>query len=62
MGLAVAFEYASSPSESTSAPVSSIQSRPVIPRSKRPSATYPGISWGRRMRTSSTRGSSMVAR
>ena len=39
--------------------VSSIQSRPVIPRSNSPSATYSGISWGRRMRTSETRGSSI---
>src|SRR5579863_1333632 len=39
IGRSVVFEYASSPSETTSAPVSSIQSRPVMPRSKRPSAT-----------------------
>ena len=39
MGLAVAFEYWSVPSEVTALPRSSIQSRPVIPMSNRPSAT-----------------------
>ena len=39
MGLAVSLEYDSSPSDRTSAPVSSIQSRPVMPRSNFPSAT-----------------------
>ena len=38
-GRALAFEYSSSPSETTSAAVSSIQSRPVTPRSNIPSAT-----------------------
>ena len=38
-GLAVAFEYFNSPSDSTWLEVSSIQSRPVMPRSKSPSAT-----------------------
>ncbi len=38
-GLVVALEYDSSPSETTSLPRSSMQSRPVMPRSKRPSAT-----------------------
>ena len=61
IGREVAFEYCSSPSDSTSLAVSSIQSRPVMPRSNSPSATYIGISCGRRMRTSSMRGSSMVA-
>ncbi len=60
-GLAVAFEYFSSPSDSTLLLVSWIQSRPVMPMSKSPSATYTGISCGRRMRTDSMRGSSMVA-
>ena len=36
----------SSPSDTTSLAVSSTQSRPVMPRSNRPSATYCGISWG----------------
>ena len=35
----VAFEYESSPRETTLLPRSSMQSRPVMPRSKRPSAT-----------------------
>ena len=39
IGLAVAFEYWSWPSETTSTPRSSTQSRPVMPRSKRPLAT-----------------------
>ena len=38
-GSLVALEYGSSPSEATSAPVSVIQSRPVMPKSNRPSAT-----------------------
>ena len=38
-GLSVAFEYRSSPSEVTAEEVSSTQSRPVMPRSKSPSAT-----------------------
>ncbi len=62
MGLAVAFEYCRTPRDVTALPRSSIQSRPVMPTSKRPSATYSGISWGRRIRTSATRGSSMEAR
>src|SRR5215210_3827090 len=33
-----------------------------MPRSNCPSATYRGISWGRRMRTSATRGSATVPR
>jgi len=61
-GLDVDFEYGSSPRETTLLPRSSMQSRPVMPRSKRPSDTYTGISWGRRMRTSLMRGSSMPAR
>ena len=39
IGLAVAFEYCRAPSVVTSLPRSSIQSRPVIPTSNRPSAT-----------------------
>ena len=35
-GLAVTLEYFSSPSETRSAPVSVIQSRPVMPRSNSP--------------------------
>ena len=35
-GLVVTLEYFSSPSETRSAPVSVIQSRPVMPRSNRP--------------------------
>ena len=35
-GSAVALEYFSSPSDATSAPVSVIQSRPVMPRSNSP--------------------------
>ena len=35
-GCEVALEYCSSPSETTSASVSAIQSRPVMPRSNRP--------------------------
>jgi len=35
-GFAVTFEYRSSPSDTRSAPVSVIQSRPVMPRSKSP--------------------------
>ncbi len=35
-GCDVALEYCSSPSDTTSASVSEIQSRPVIPRSNRP--------------------------
>ena len=58
----VALEYCNSPSDTTLAPVSVIQSRPVMPKSNSPSATYSGISWGRKIRTSDTRGSSMVAR
>ena len=61
-GRLVAFEYCSSPRISTSLAVSSTQSRPAMPRSNSPSATYTGISWGRRIRTSSMRGSSTVAR
>jgi hypothetical protein len=61
IGSDVALEYLNSPSETTSLDVSSIQSRPVIPMSNNPSATYTGISCGRRMRTSATRGSSIVA-
>ena len=61
-GFDVAFEYLSSPRLSTVLEVSSTQSRPVIPMSNSPSATYTGISWGRRIRTSATRGSSIVAR
>ena len=38
-GRLVAFEYCSSPSVTTLLPVSSIQSRPVMPMSNRPSAT-----------------------
>ena len=38
IGSDVALEYCSSPSETTSLPVSSTQSRPVMPMSKRPSA------------------------
>ena len=60
-GLEVALEYWSSPRDSTWLEVSSTQSRPVMPRSNSPSATYCGISCGRRMRTSATRGSSMEA-
>src|SRR5262245_15442770 len=60
-GRALTFEYWSSPRETTSLAVSSIQSRPVIPRSNSPSATYCGISCGRRIRTSSMRGSSIDA-
>ena len=48
-------------SVTTSADVSSTQSRPVIPTSKRPDATYRGISWGRSTVTSITRGSSIDA-
>ncbi len=39
IGLAVAFEYWSTPREVTALPRSSIQSRPVMPTSKSPSAT-----------------------
>ena len=39
IGLAVALEYCRVPSEVTALPRSSIQSRPVIPMSNRPSAT-----------------------
>ena len=39
IGLFVFFEYLNSPRLSTTLPVSSTQSRPVIPRSKRPSDT-----------------------
>ena len=38
IGRDVAFEYRSSPSDTTSLSVSAIQSRPVMPMSKRPSA------------------------
>ncbi len=62
IGLAVDFEYSSTPSEVTSLPRSSTQSRPVMPTSNKPLATYSGISCGRRIRTSATRGSSMAAR
>ena len=61
IGLDVALEYCSSPRLTTSLAVSSTQSRPVMPMSNRPSATYVGISCGRRMRTSAMRGSSIVA-
>ena len=43
-GFEVAFEYSSWPSDVTSAPVSSIQSRPVIPKSNSPWPMYDGIS------------------
>jgi len=39
IGLLVALEYFSSPRLSTTLPVSSTQSRPVMPTSKSPSAT-----------------------
>ena len=59
IGNEVAFEYCISPRLTTSLAVSSTQSRPVMPMSNRPSATYVGISCGRRMRTSAMRGSSI---
>ena len=61
IGFEVFLEYFSSPRLSTSLPVSSTQSRPVIPMSNSPSATYVGISWGRKIRTDAIRGSSIVA-
>ncbi len=60
-GRDVAFEYCSSPSETTFASVSSIQSRPVIPTSNSPRSRYDGISCGRKNRTRSIRGSSIAA-
>ena len=60
-GREVALEYCSSPSETTLAPVSSIQSRPVMPTSNSPRSRYDGISCGRRNRTLSIRGSSIDA-
>ena len=42
-----AFEYTRSATTCTSAPVSAIQSRPVMPASNTPSATYLPISWAR---------------
>jgi hypothetical protein len=60
-GLLVAFEYSSSQMLTTSAPVSVIQSRPVMPRSKSPCSTYCGISCGRSRLTRPMRGSSIEA-
>src|SRR6266542_1017949 len=54
------FAYSSEARTSTSAPISSIQSRPVMPRSNNPSWRYVGISCGRRSETRSMRSSSTV--